>query len=371
VAVKERGNKLLRTLDRMIGIPLILFLSAFRIIKFKSHRPTAIIDAKRIAFFKSAAIGDTVILSASVADIRCINSKAHLAIFTGSSNFEIARLIPGIDEVIKLPVTRPLASIKKLCDFDPFDVWVDFGSWPRLDALLSWAAPAKFTIGFKAAGQYRHYLYDLAIPHSNDAHELQNYKNLLSPLNVPAINLPNLKLTHAIYDNRSQNHIVLHAFPGGSKAYLKQWTEDKWIQLIEALVAKGYKVFLTGGKSERQQLTKFKQRSGNLDMIKVVAGELDIAGTAELLKTSRLVISVDTGIMHMASALKCNLVALVGPTSPSRWGPLNNNSISISKQLSCSPCISFGFESKCNNNICMSTIVVEEVINAANLLLSK
>jgi len=367
VAVKERGNKLLRALDRVIGIPLILFFSASRIVKLKSHHPIAIIDTNRIAIFKSAAIGDTVILSASIADIRCINPKAHLTIFTGSSNFEIARLIPGIDEVVILPVTRPLEAIKRLHDFAPFDVWVDFGSWPRLDALLSWFAPAKYKIGFKTAGQYRHYLYDLAIQHGDDLHELHNYRNLLKSLNVPGTNIPSLMIQHT-EKNPNQGHVVLHLYPGGSKAHLKQWPEDKWIRLIEVLVSNGHEVFLTGGKNDYEKLFHIKQSSGNSDLIKVVAGNLNICETAALLEKSKLVISVDTGIMHMASALNCKLIALHGPTSPLRWGALNHNSISILKQLPCSPCISLGFESTCKNNFCMSAITVDDITSAIRKL---
>lgn len=367
MAIKERGNKLLKLIDRMVGIPLVLLLSVFKVRRSASHRSIAVGDAKRIALFKSAAIGDTVILSASVADIRDINSKVHLTIFTGSSNYEIARLIPGVDEVVKLPVTRPLEAIQILRNTERFDIWVDFGSWPRLDALFSWVAPANFSIGFKTVGQYRHYLYDLAIPHLGDIHEHQNYKNLLNPLNVLGINTPRLIGKHA-EESREQKRVVIHMFPGGSKAHLKQWPEDKWIQLIGILVARGCEVILTGGESEYDQLTQIKHQAGNSDLIQVVAGKLSISETAGLLETAIVVISVDTGVMHMASALKCNLIALHGPTSPSRWGALNSNSISIVHQLPCSPCISLGFESSCSNNLCMSYITVDDITGAINKL---
>lgn len=361
MAIKERGNKLLRLLDRLVGIPLILLLSLFTT---KRRNLPRIAEVRSLAFFKSAAIGDTVILSGVVADIRRINPNARLTIFTASSNYDAARLIPRVDEVVKLPITRPLEAIRQLRDADEFDVWIDFGPWPRLNALLSWASRAKFTVGFKTVGQYRHYLYDLAIPHRNDVHELQNYRSLLIPFDVVGTCMPSLK---AACPMQEEPLVVIHMFPGGSNSYLKEWPEDRWVGLISRLCENGKKVILTGGPADWQKADAVVNKVKST-MLTNVAGKLSLERTVNLLNSAKLVISVNTGIMHVASALGCNLVSLNGPTSVVRWGSLNKNSISLTPKRGCSPCINLGFEYKCDNNACMLDITPDDVLKAADEL---
>jgi len=94
-----------------------------------------------------------------------------------------------------------------------------------------------------------------------------------------------------------------------------------------------------------------------------MAGKLSLEQTAQTINNAKLSISIDTGIMHLASVLNCNLIAIHGPTSPKRWGPLSSKAHFVYLNKSCSPCISLGFESKCTNNICMTDITLKDITN--------
>lgn len=351
----ERGSASLRFLDKYFGIPIIIGLSLFT--KKNKVIPVSI---QKVAFLKTSAIGDTILLSAVVRDLRERYQDVHLTFFTGGSNHEAARLLSGIDRIIKLPMKNPLKAIRVVKDAGEFDVWIDFDSWPRLNAILTFFADADFQIGFKTKGQFKHYIYDLAVEHSDKIHELYNYKNLLKPLNINGINLPFIE--GKIDIDSKDKIIVIHMFPGGSRSYLKEWPEKNWIELINILTDLDYKIYLTGSKADRARALKITEDVKNKDLIYVAAGERDLQETARLLKSSKLVISVDTGIMHMSSALGCNLISLHGPTSPQRWGPLNKNYFSIQSSLQCSPCLNLGFENICNENICMKAIKLEDVL---------
>jgi heptosyltransferase I len=364
MSYKERGNRLLKALDFWVGIPLLILLSLFKV---KKNNLQPLSKVRNIALFKSAAIGDTVVLSAVVGDIRRINPDARLTIFAGSSNYEAARLIPGIDEVVRLPVTQPLVAIRMLRKTDEFDLWIDFGSWPRLDALLSWAACADLKVGFASAGQYRHYLYDLAIEHRDTVHELYNYRNLLEPLGVEGVCMPSLKTSAVV---REQKLVVIHMFPGGNRSYLKEWPVERWIELASQLSGKGFRIVLTGAPADRQRAQIVADQLNSQDVTSV-AGTLNLEQTVNLLNSAGLVISVNTGIMHVASALGCNLVSLNGPTSVVRWGALNPNSISLKSCLDCSPCIHLGFEYKCDDNDCMREITTAAVLEATDTLVHR
>jgi len=243
----ERGSKVLKFLDRYLGIPIIFTLGYFR----KGRKKPRLIE--KIALLKTAAIGDTVLLSAVMRDIKEKLPDAEITFFTGSSNYEIARIVAEAFadiKVIKLPVKNPFKAISIVRQYK-FDVWLDFGPWPRLNALLSYFANAKFKVGFKTKGQYRHYIYDVAVEHSNKIHEVFNYKKILEQIDIKGNNLPRINVDTDV--EKDENLIVVHMFPGGSKSYLKEWPETHWIQLIDYLASKGYFIALTGAKADKDR----------------------------------------------------------------------------------------------------------------------
>ena len=361
----ERGNSALKFFDRYIGIPLIFVLGLLKRRKVR-RKGQAVRNA---AFLQTAAIGDTVLSSALVQDFKRAYPDTRVTLFTGASNYETACLIPGIDDVIKLPVKNPLAALQLIRNAGPFDLWFDCGPWPRLNAIFTYFAPAGITIGFETERQYRHYAYDIVVRHSSSNHEIENYRRLLQGIGISdTTSMPALAVDRLPDNNK---RIVIHMFPGGSRSYLKEWPDDRWIELINRLVQDGSEVVLTGTSANREKAYAIREQAREKEHVRVVAGDLSLRETAELLKSSRLVISVDTGIMHIASALGCDLVSLHGPTEPKRWGPLHNSALPLYPASDCSPCISLGFESRCKDPECMVQISVHDVIAAARELLKQ
>ena len=336
-------------MDKYVGIPIIFILGLLK--KRSKTLPGGI---KKVAFLKTAGIGDTVLLSAVVRDFKDAYPRVQLTFFVASNNYEIACLTSGSDRIIKLPVAKPWKCIHIIKKSGEYDLWIDFRPWPRINALLSYFSSARLKVGFQTKGQYRHHLYDLTVEHSAQLHELDNYKNLLKQLGLACHSLPFINMQIPKYiDNR----ITIHMFPGGSRSYLKEWPDANWIEIIDQLTAHHYEVFLTGAKIDREKAEQIKAQIANRGSVNIVAGTLALKQTAELLKSSMLVISVDTGIMHSASALGCNLIALHGLTSVKRWGPLAANAISLQSGLQCSPCLNLGFESRCRTNSCMKSLL--------------
>lgn len=367
MAMQERGNNVLNAFDYYVGIPVVFIVGLFKVKHAypKLESKDGIID---IGMLKVAAIGDTVILSAIKEDIKKTYPKARVTLFVGSSNYDAACIIFGRDNVVKIPVGNPIRAVRIIRKSGNFDVWLDFGSWPRLNALLSWFSKSGSTIGFETKGQYRHYLYDVSVLHRDDIHELENYRNIVGKIGVRGDSLPELGVVmNQIVEDRL---IVIHMFPGGSKSYLKEWPENKWVSLVEELCSMGYSVMLTGAPSDRGRAEDIVNSVKSLNVTSV-AGTLSLMQTINLVSRAKVVVSVNTGIMHIASALKKNLVCLNGPTSALRWGPLNENAISLKGSRACAPCINLGFEYKCNRNDCMNDISVEDVVVSVGALLGE
>jgi len=81
-----------------------------------------------------------------------------------------------------------------------------------------------------------------------------------------------------------------------------------------------------------------------------VTGKLSIRQLKKVLSLSKFLITTDSFPMHLAAFCECPVIALFGPTDPSRCGPYGKNNIILYKGINCQPC----YNSKCENNICMN-----------------
>jgi ADP-heptose:LPS heptosyltransferase len=362
--LRQRGNPILHLLDRYAGIPVVAILGHLR---RKRVIPPKI---KTFGLLRTAAIGDTVLISAAIADLRSAFPDASVIFFAGPSNIEIARMLDGVDKVVEVPIVSLPTALRRVRSV-PVDVMVDFGQWPRFDALLTLLSQALFTIGFKTRGQHRHYGYDVTVEHSSIVHEIENYRQLIRAIGVRTGNRPRLRISSAS-GLPTNNYAVFHLWPGGMLKKLKQWPCERWVHLIEEFAAWGTKVVLTGTRSDG---------SGNdaiIDCLQpCVRGYVsNVAGvslreTAAMLAQARLVVSVNTGVMHMAAALGVPLVALHGPTSSRRWGPIGERAIAIDSPLEGCGYLNLGWEHPSRPLTCMECIPYEAVREACRSAIAK
>src|SRR4051794_12257216 len=152
----DRGNPRLKFLDRYLGIPVAAALSLPR--RLRRARPVpARWDCVGIVL--TAGIGDTVVASGVLHDIRVERPDVRIVLFVTANNAGFARLLPDPDVVVELPVRRIPAAVR-MVRAESCDVILDLTSWRRYDAVLSMLAGAQVTIGRRTPGQFRHYGYD-------------------------------------------------------------------------------------------------------------------------------------------------------------------------------------------------------------------
>ena len=160
-------------------------------------------------------------------------------------------------------------------------------------------------------------------------------------------------------------------FPGGYKPYLKQWPVEGWLAVGRLLTGKGMPVVMTGAKGDRDLAEKYVRGLDGIEAINL-AGKLDLSQAAGLLAGAKVVVSVNTGIMHLAAAVGAPLAAIHGPTSVLRWGPVGPEGRVVNitpRDMACAPCLNYGFEYKCNENKCLRSISPDMVIEAVESLL--
>ncbi|HOJ14354.1 MAG TPA: glycosyltransferase family 9 protein [Deltaproteobacteria bacterium] len=162
--------------------------------------------------------------------------------------------------------------------------------------------------------------------------------------------------------------------PGASRRRLaKAWDEGKFARLIAALSMEfGLSCVLVGGSDTAActaQIASEASRllSGGVSQIVDTSGRLDLRSLVAVLRKAKLFVGIDSGVMHMASALDIPTVAIFGPTDPAFVGPQNAHSAVVRKQLHCSPCY---LRTDCAHRRCLEEIEVEDVMRACRQVLS-
>ena len=145
---------------------------------------------------------------------------------------------------------------------------------------------------------------------------------------------------------------------------------ENWLRLANQFVNWGIDVVLTGSVQDRKANDAFlAQVPMPARMHLRSAAGMRLNETAAVLANSSMVVSVDTGIMHLASALGAPLVALHGPTSARRGGPLGSRTIAVESPLGGCGYIRLGWESTAGRPACMESIRYEAVRDACLCLL--
>ncbi len=224
------------------------------------------------------------------------------------------------------------------------------------------------------------YLYTDEIPVEPDTHMIRQNLALLAPLGIsPSSERMRFFPTpadHGAADaclarwgvTPDRPFVVVHP---GTKWPPKRWPAERFRLLTIRLQALGLAVILAGDANDRALLQAVAPDLTPPPFI--LAGELPIGAVGALIQRACLHIGNDSGLMHLASAVGTPVLALFGPTFPSRTAPLDPRSQAIMKPIECRPCRLYFTRNACErgHNYCMDLIEVDEVWSAARALLSQ
>lgn len=326
---------------------------------------------KKILIIKPAAIGD-VLLSTPVAEnIRYHFPDAEIHFLTQMYCRDALTGNPYISRVLtyNLEWDSGWFIIKKIRK-SKYDLIIDLFCNPRT-ALITFLSGAKYKVGFRFRG--RTYAYNIKIKRrSNETHNV-NF-NLDS---VKALGLEIITSTPKFYINDVHREFAENFFsendlnryktiginPSGTWP-TKVWYPEKFIELIR-LFGNGFKfVLFWGNKKELDVARKIQSDSGGKS---VLIPDVNLKYLGAIVQKCNVFLTNDTGPMHIASALGCNIVAIFGPTNPKLQGPLNKNSVVVSNdKISCLGCNLTLIEDCPNQHKCMAELNVNYVFSAIN-----
>ena len=365
----QRGRKSNRILDYWIGTPLLNVLATFhRRRKVPAH-------IARIGLMCSPALGDTLLFSGVLQDVREAYPQAHITHICTRQNLAAAEIIPGADDRLLIDLTQPASSIRSLRS-QHFDVLLDFTSWQLLTAFYTLMSGANYTAGFYTPGQNRSRGYDHTVEHRSDCHEVANFRSLLegsglaigSEAHAPAIVVPEITTQPFAAEH---DIIVLHPWASGQRSWLREWPQDRWIALAQRLATPDTLVVVTGAPSDSARIAPLLAglRSAGLRAEPFVSPD-GFRTLTHLLQRARLVASVNTGVMHLAAIAGATVVAINGPNRNTRWGPIGPHTVGVEAPGPGCGYLHLGFNFDGQPTDCMERTTVDQVFAAAQNLLA-
>ncbi|MHB8058810.1 MAG: glycosyltransferase family 9 protein [Desulfuromonadaceae bacterium] len=352
--------RLLKLIDDLVGFIITTCLP--------SALTCPVLTLQRILIIRPGGIGDAVLLASSLTSLKHKYPHICITILAEQRNAAVFSLIPAIDKVFRYDSLSEFIQVL----FGKYDVVIDTEQWHRLSAVVARLVRAPLKIGFDTNERRR--MFTNRIQYDQDAYETDNFMSLLKPLGIDcrhntgstALTIPLQAVCRAdelLKELCAEIFIVI--FPGASIPE-KRWGADNFRQVAKMLYFFGIKIVVVGGEEDRQQGEVI---AGGLGLN--LAGLTSLAETAAVIQKSSLLLSGDSGVLHIAVGLDVPTVSLFGPGRAKKWAPRGDRHIVINNELRCSPCTVFGTTPPCPNNTrCMSDITVDEVVNAVTMLLT-
>ena len=364
----QRGSKKNRILDFWVGIPLLNSLTTLRRLAPRRKLPAHV---KKLGVLCSPALGDTLLFSSVLQDLRAHFPEAEIIHFCMRQNLAAAEILPGADRRVVISLTKPPQTVRQF-RAERLDALLDFSSWQRLTAFYALTSGARFTAGFRTRGQYRGSGYDLAVTHRDDLHETGNFRSILTALGIPSGALPQVEIPPATGPEPLDQHkdvVVFHLWASGQRSWLREWPQDRWLALAQRIAKPNTTFAITGAPSDLPRTEPFvaSMQAEGLDAVAFI-GTDGFKSLARLLARARVVVSVNTGVMHLAAIVGAPTVSINGPNRNGRWGPIGPRALGVEAPGEGCGYLHLGFNFDGQATDCMERITVDAIVQAVALV---
>lgn len=361
VGVEQMRIALMKLADRVIGLPFLFLFGAAPV-----HN--TLVSLSSILLIRPGGIGDAVLLVPVLQAFKEKFPSSKITILAERRNSAVFGLCPDVDQVLLYDRLSDLLRAVR----GEYDAVIDTEQWHRLSAVVARMTRAALLIGF--ATNERSRLFTHPIQYNHEDYETVSFFNLMEPVGVQRTSEAKRFLTvpEKTADSVSKlqadlgSDLFVVIFPGASIPE-RRWGADRFRQVAERITVLGLKVVVVGGKEDHRQGEAIVAGGHGLNL----AGRTSLSESAAIIDKSLLLVSADSGVLHIAVGLGKPTVSLFGPGRAPKWAPRGGRHIVINKELSCSPCTTYGNTPACPFNAqCMREITVDEVFRAVTVLLT-
>lgn len=375
-----------------------LSVAAWPVTTLSRRRPRR--RPSRVLLLRLERIGDLLMTLGAIRAVRARAPEAEIDLVVGSWNAALAGLVAEVSRVETLDApwlargaaaATAIALVQRATGWRRrrYDLAINFEGDIRSHALMAVAA-ARRRVGHGHAGGGP--LLTDVVAHDRGRHVADNALALVEgAFDLPPGSLPGpavaerqwrlpvpdeaRRAARAMLAQLSGRldgpRVAVHA-PGGR--LVKQWPVERFGEAAAELARDlGASIVLTGAPGDEAIVSDLERmlRARGLDVARV-QGTADLVVLAAALEQSRLLLTGDTGPMHLAAAVGTPVVAVFGPSMPWRYGPLVSAHRVVRADLPCSPCNRIRRPPhRCQGRIpdCLMAVGVGEVVEAGRALL--
>jgi heptosyltransferase-1 len=323
---------------------------------------------QKILVVKPSSLGDVVhsLPFLNAVKSRCAEAEVHWVIARGLED-----LLEGHPMINKLIVinkdewkslsksgrtVREIAGLFRSLRREQYDIVVDLQGLLR-SGLIAMAAAAPLRIGFEEAREGSRFFYNRKVRVGEELHAVDRYLKIAAALGCGAEKVvfpfaPAKKETGEAAKVRESLGAYAAIVPG-ARWDTKVWPAVNFGRIAGALP---WRSVVVGSRADMPRADVVVAESGGKAVS--LAGKTGLRELVEIMKHAVLVISNDSGPMHIAAAFGVPVVAIFGPTSPERTGPYGKGHIIIRSKEACSPC----FRKRCEDLKCLKGITVAGVL---------
>lgn len=294
-------------------------------------------SAREILVFRALMLGDWLCATPALRALRAAAPKARIVLCGLPWTAELASRLNSVDEFLEfpghpdLPERRPapgeLERFVERCRERRFDLVLQMhGSGGIVNPLVR-SLGARFSAGFATADNERE--LDLALPWPTRGHEIERCIALVDALGA---RLTGLSLDFPLTAEDRLDAARLRADRGvvgryaivhpGSQLPSRRWAPERFAEVADALTKRGLSVVLTGSAGEAPLAAAVRTAAGG-PVVDLTGRTRDLWSLGAMVESAELVVANDTGISHIAAALRTPSVIVASGSDVARWAPFD------------------------------------------------
>ncbi|MEO8887649.1 MAG: lipopolysaccharide heptosyltransferase II [Mucilaginibacter sp.] len=315
-------------------------------------------------------LGDVVMSTAFIAAVKQLYPDALVDVIIKKELSGIAALIPGLNKIH--PFSKQEYSglggvyrFGKSLRGEQYDLFFTLPD-SISSAMMGWATGAKKRIGFGKEGGF--FLLTKVCKKPVNIHRVEEYLALLEQFTGKKIDNPQVKLNAEI-SNPNSKRVLINL---NSEAESRRMPVVKGIDLINKLTNDFPDVTFAfiGSPKDAEYVEQFVKAADKPSQFENYAGKTDLAGLANLMAESKVLLTTDSGPAHLANSVGTPTVVLFGAGNEENTAPYNKNNSTVIRagKLECEPCVRntcklYGIPK------CMELLDELQIINAVSLYL--
>ncbi len=403
----------MRAIDHWVGVPLCAIASPLvalmdAVKNIFSRNPEV---PKKLLFIELSEMGSAILVDPAMRNAQARGAELFFLIF--KSNRASLTLLNTVrpENIFTIDSSSLVGLIKDTLRFlivarrHRIDTVIDLELFSRFTALLTGLCGAKRRVGyhiFHGEGLWRGFMLTRKVHYNPHIHITKNFLSLIHAAFAKQIEVPfskiqipdsEVRLEQAVIDpamlekvrvriEKLAKEAGIEYMHGKSRLILinpnasdllpqRRWAQQRFSELIQG-VHQQYPndlILITGSPAEFAYVEKVRVVA-NIQNALNFAGQVSFAELPPLYTLSDVMVTNDSGPGHFSAVTPLRTVVLFGPETPALYGSIGN-SIAITANLACSPCVSAANHRKtpCQDNVCMQAITVAQVLDKVGIQL--